>query len=352
MKKKVIYFIDDPQGHPSASFNRLSLFQKGFKKMGVECIIEIIPPINNSSSTLINIIRAFFKVMYYYCKYFFDKNNFLIIYGENYFWNLIRLKRRCKLLLERNEYPNHLIISGYPYNELKFKLLDGIDGFITCSDSLSKYYGELLKSNCPMCKSRLIVDISAFSDRPKIENKISYCGDWGNNKDGVDILIKSFAIFLKKHGDFRLELIGGSTTEVEQSLELLAKDLGIYDYIDFVHRIPHSEMPEHLCNAYILALARPNNKQAEGGVPSKVGEYLSTGRPVVLTKVGELSQIMKDGYDCYMAEPDSVESFSNKLIEAVDCSNTKLVGEHGYALSKTFNYDYQAKLLYEFLNSL
>jgi len=66
--------------------------------------------------------------------------------------------------------------------------------------------------------------------------------------------------------------------------------------------------------AKILALARPKSKVADAGFPSKLTEYLSTGNPVVVTRVGEIPYYLKDNVHAFLTEPDSVNSFAERWI--------------------------------------
>lgn len=66
-----------------------------------------------------------------------------------------------------------------------------------------------------------------------------------------------------------------------------------------VHR---DKVPELLCRSKILALARPDNLQSEGGFPTKLGEYLSTGNLVIITDVGDIPFYLKDGESALIAK--------------------------------------------------
>ncbi len=102
-----------------------------------------------------------------------------------------------------------------------------------------------------------------------------------------------------------------------------------------------------------LLLARPANKQSEGGFPSKLGEYLSTGNPVVITNTGEISDYLEDGVSAFIAEPDSIESFSDKLEEAYKSPISKSIGLKGKEVAeKYFDYKIQASKLSSFFREV
>ena len=114
------------------------------------------------------------------------------------------------------------------------------------------------------------------------------------------------------------------------------------------------KIPSFLQNASLLLLPRPDSKQAQGGFPTKLGEYLASGVPVCATTVGEIPNYLTNNESVFFAEPGSIDSFANAMDRAL--SNPELakkVGLAGRKVAEThFNKDIQAKILYEFLQSL
>jgi glycosyltransferase involved in cell wall biosynthesis len=89
-------------------------------------------------------------------------------------------------------------------------------------------------------------------------------------------------------------------------------------------------MPKYLCNAAVLALARPTSLQAQYGFPTKLGEYLATGRPVVVTDVGEIGKFLRDGENAYIVQPNNAEAFAAKLDYVLaNYETAKRVGSKG-----------------------
>ena len=113
-------------------------------------------------------------------------------------------------------------------------------------------------------------------------------------------------------------------------------------------------MPQLLTDSEMLVLARPTSIQAKGGFPTKLGEYLATGKPVLVTRVGEIPKYLEDNINAFIAEPDSPVKFAEKMdfILSHPEEATK-VGIEGMKLTQTvFNYKYQARNLVNFINSL
>lgn len=263
-----------------------------------------------------------------------------------------------KVFHERTEYPfiygGKTIIGKITlYIYLKF-VLQKFDGLYVINNALKKYFLELTKNKIDIIVINMIVDSSRFeivknksTDRFK---KITYCGGIEGDKDGIPILIESFSLIANEFPLTRLQLITASTNPItRQRMFALAQKFGIADRFSMRGPINRDQIPRLLCDSDILALSRPDNAQAEGGFPTKLGEYLATGNPVVITNVGEINLFLNDGLNAFIAEPNSSEQFANKLREALKSDKADKIGIEGRKLVyKQFNYLQQAKILAEF----
>ena len=184
---------------------------------------------------------------------------------------------------------------------------------------------------------------------------ITYCGTVSPEKDGVNILLQSFKQVLVKHCDYMLRIIGrGETEQIMAQVKSLAKELSIEDKVVFTGLVPYTEMPSLLVESEILALARPDTAFAKYGFPTKLGEYLCTGNPVVVTNVGEIGNYLTDNLNCVMARPDSVEDFAEKLCWTIENSEEgKRIGAEGRKVALTaFSSSEQTKKALVFMESL
>jgi glycosyltransferase involved in cell wall biosynthesis len=107
---------------------------------------------------------------------------------------------------------------------------------------------------------------------------------------------------------------------------------------------------DRLKKAEVLILAKPASLQSEHSFPTKVGEYLATGKPVVLTNVGCINQYLTDGINAFIAEPNNIESLSGKLLEVYsDYKRSLEIGQRGQQVAfNQFDYRSQSKVLIDF----
>lgn len=338
----------------AAAANRIDLICKGLNYNIKEYTYNFYP-LFSEYKNIFKYIHLIYKYIRLYTV-FLNKYDYIYVYDEIWFPYLYRIASlcKCKIIIERCEFPLELI-SAHSYSHVrKFRhnrfmsSLKYASIFITCSNALIDFYKIWLNKECHILNIPLIVDIDEFSmnNQVKYNSKayISYCGNMGNNKDGVDILIQAFAKFQKIHNNYRLRLIGGAPLHEMEQLKLLVEKLGVKNAVDFLGYMPHQELVEELKQSSLLTLARPANKQAEGGMPSKLAEYLATGLPTLVTNVGEINYYVKDGIDCYLSIPNSISDFAERMDYAISHpQESSIIGERGKLTVKQFDYKNQTK---------
>ncbi len=238
------------------------------------------------------------------------------------------------------------------------KVLENLDGFALMTKTLYSHYNQMISGRPKLLHLPMTVDLERFTmdSTPPIEFKnpyLLYVGVMNNAKDGIDVLIKAFSQICSRYPNLNLYLVGPYTHDTQGQLKLI-KDMGLENRVFWMKEYPREAIPAIVKNAKLLTLPRPDSKQAQGGFPTKLGEYLASGVPVCATSVGELSEYLEDEKSVFFAQPGSVDSFANALERAL--SNPDLasqVGKNGRLVAeKSFNKDIQAGILFNFLKTL
>ena len=105
--------------------------------------------------------------------------------------------------------------------------LKKINGLFVISNALKDYFVSQGICEQKIQVVNMTVDASRFDDIKKTELKeryIAYCGNGSNHKDGVDVLIKAFAIVAQTHEDVKLYLIGSDTSKDAIENKMLVKE--------------------------------------------------------------------------------------------------------------------------------
>lgn len=250
------------------------------------------------------------------------ENKIVFLYSVNIFDFIFfyfgKILYKYKLVTERNEYPDYIIqnqpIKKFFFEFFIFKLSYKIfDGIVLMTDSLIKYYSQFLKKNCIVTKIPMTIDIDRFKNIKKInkDKYILYVGSFNQKKDGVIDLIKSYNKIGSEIKDFNLLLIGGSEEEINRIKFYV--DNKLKNKVEFKGYVERSKIPNYIINSCVLVLPRPSSKQAEGGFPTKLGEYLASGNPVIASKIGELPKYLKHNKNIVFFEPGNIQNLADEL---------------------------------------
>lgn len=244
------------------------------------------------------------------------------------------------------------------YISIKY-LVRYADKFIVLSSYLKQYLTTMLKTSKDILIMPNLTDPKRFElndIKPFRPNKITigYIGT-PTKKDGVLDLIKSFGILNNKYRDTHLLIIGDITNgnSIVQDLKIYALENGVHeDCITFTGLQSHTHIPQLLLSCQILALTRPNGIFAEAGFPTKLGEYFSCKKPVLITKVGDIPKYFKNKEHVIIVEPENIESIVNGFETIINDNKLSIkLGHNGYKwMDENLSYINQSKRIAEFIN--
>jgi glycosyltransferase involved in cell wall biosynthesis len=274
------------------------------------------------------------------------------IYCEIVFFVALKIMK-VPIIRELNETPS-VILNQSSWSKCKMGILylrlKMYDDIIVISDYLRHFYQNKFPPD-HIFQIPILVDMERFF-KPNThltdkKNIVTYVGSMGGDKDGLENLIEAAYIIKERYQPIELQLIGSAQSKDMARLRNRVKTLGLENIVLFMGSKMTNEIPFCLAKSNFLVLARPNNNQAKGGFPTKLGEYLASGKPVVITRTGEISKYLRDGESAYLSEPDNPKSFAEKLIFALNDQNAEKIGQNGRTIAdKNFNYKlYGGKLI-------
>lgn len=257
---------------------------------------------------------------------------------------------RINLYHERTEYPPlmfHNTLIGKLEEKIYIRICKKTDGVFVISNKIKDYFVKRGVHEGKVHVINMVVDSTRFEGLSKSEEHpyIAYCGTASNYKDGVDCLLTAFGIFHRKRPDVFLHIYGQTPSEKDRKLNnsIIEKN-NLNEVVIMPGRIPANEIPVKLKNATMLVLARPSNVQSLYGFPTKLGEYLLTGNPVVVTRVGELDHFLEDKVSCIFAMPNDPVDLARQIEWGFE--NYELaykIGKEGERVAlRSFNYKTEA----------
>jgi len=267
-----------------------------------------------------------------------------IVWIENDIYSYRVIKKlhsnpKLKFFMEINEYPDIHLSNNSTKNIIQnrskskalkifYKVLPKLNGIAFMTNTLHNYFEGRISPMTRILHLPMSVDLKRFNlsrEYSRIENLecpyICFVGSMNDAKDGVNILIEAFAKISKKFPDFKLALFGFWAYDTFKHRERI-KNLGIQDRVIYSKPIGSIDVVKLIMNSEILVLPRPDSYQASGGFPTKLGEYLASARPVIVTCVGEIPNYVNDGESAFLVKPGDVESLVNKLIYVIENRET------------------------------
>lgn len=256
---------------------------------------------------------------------------------------LIKLFYDNKLIIEESEFPKfNKKIKNKILKKIIFSGYTMADGMIVMTQKLKNYFEPKVNNIFIL---PMTVDINRFKKKNLKLNKskikyFAYIGDSGGfERDGLLDSVKAFEIFVKKYSNYKFFIIGpeNNNNKIFVTLKNYIVNNDLDKYIIFKGRKPSNEIPSLICNAVGLFITPPNNFSS-GGFPTKLGEYLASGRPVITTDIDDITNKLSDK-DAFIAKARSPEDISSKIEKiAINPKLANLIGENGKKTSeKIFN---------------
>ena len=254
---------------------------------------------------------------------------------------------KVKIIKECNEAPDFILkekrlvrVHNFLLKNVKLKRYDGI---IVISNFLWEYFAKLYPVQ-RMFQIPILVDLdrfkvfqNSFQNRNKV---ITYIGFIGGNKDGLNDLIEFIAIVHRSIPNLLINLVGNGYKGDLERFTQKVNDLNLSRVIQILGNKESSEIPVILANSDFLILTRPDNNQAKAGFPTKLGEYLASGKPVIITKTGEVTHYLEDSRSAYLAEPGDINGIAEKILFAVNDKEAEKIGMEGFRIAEKY-FDYK-----------
>jgi glycosyltransferase involved in cell wall biosynthesis len=150
---------------------------------------------------------------------------------------------------------------------------------------------------------------------------------------GIDLLLESFEMVLRKTKETDLVIIGGDEIDI-QKYQKKSKSLGISEKVHFLGPKPVEYLSSYLSQADMLFSPRIKGKNT----PMKLYSYLGSGRPIVATDLATHTQVLSP--DTAVLTLPTPEAFANGILRlAMDAQLREKIGNAGKNLIKEkYNY--------------
>ncbi|WP_462249650.1 glycosyltransferase [Ferruginibacter sp.] len=195
------------------------------------------------------------------------------------------------------------------------------DGMVGISEHLYQLVQVLSKNKIPCYLIPITVNLNYFKNNSTAKQtgnlQIFYGGSFGK-KDGLEYLISAFDKVSTVHTTSKLIFTGlGHKQDMERVNAQIAKAIN-KDRIVYKGFLSNEAYYELLNDCDIFCMTRVNSKFANAGFPFKLGEFLASGKAVVATNVGDVSNYLFNDVNALVITPDSVDALVDALLILIE----------------------------------
>lgn len=243
--------------------------------------------------------------------------------------------------------------------EYKF-VMPHYDGFIAISRDLNKFVEKYKSKKAKSIIVPILVE-DPFCDKDvsnlKNEYNVPYIihtGTMFEQKDSISKILYAFAR-LKKETNTSCKLVftGPQATEKCSYLPVIKK-LGIEEDVDLLGLISTERVAALQYFAAMTIIYKSDNLQTRNCFPTKLGEMLICGTPVITTTIGDANLYLEDKKSALIFNPDDEDTLIKYMKFILDNpQKARMIGLKGKEIAmKFFDPIYQGRRLSEFYMDL
>jgi len=235
------------------------------------------------------------------------------------------------LLLSSGESPYVTIPDESARLNLVNSINETIDGVVVVSKHLKDTWIEL---GCD--EKKLFVTVTPvrtalflpYDDSKTIKNSAVYIGNLAH--DEIDNLFEIAELVRRAIPEFVITVYADAHEDTIEAFRTRVRNSGLEGCICFHSSLPSNEVYDRMRHAQVLLLPRASGEFSSAGFPNKLGEYLASGAPVVVTSVGSIGKLLSNHTHAYIVDPDDNEQFAESVIHALtDRREACEIGKNG-----------------------
>jgi glycosyltransferase involved in cell wall biosynthesis len=145
--------------------------------------------------------------------------------------------------------------------------------------------------------------------------RVVYSGKF-KKEDAAYLLIEAVGLCVKRGLNMKLEMIGGFDYGDEAYYKSLVKsDPLLTDVVSFTPDVQGDEYWRRIGSASCLVIVRPHSKTNTANFPTRLPEFLLTGKPVITSSVGDIERYLKSGVHAHIIDRINPETLAEALIK-------------------------------------
>lgn len=239
------------------------------------------------------------------------------------------------------------------------KQLPKLDGVISISDALLDLAKRYTRESCKHIKVPIMVEFNKYCIKKSYQPEIPYifhAGTLYQQKDGILGMLEAFGM-AKQRLDKPMKYILTSNIEASshpKELRQIIQKYNLEDSVEFVGYLNRDQIREYLASAMLVISNRPKSQQDYYAFSTKVGEYLASRTPLLMTNWGEAVNWLENEKSAFIVEAEETTALADAIVYIYSHPDeSKQIGIAGQEVCRQcFDYHRWSTPLVEFINQL
>ena len=226
------------------------------------------------------------------------------------------------------------LLNGINYQQLRLvrQVLPKMDGIIGISHGWCEWARQ---RNLPhvWCPS-FAEDCAFVRTSPSLEKPftLTFVGYW-IDRELPRVFLKALRLCIDRGLDIQLNVIGntGKTWREQAAMRLVRSDPELRKRVNFLGFVSDSERDRYFADSDAFILLRRDTRETDMLFPTRLPEYMVTGNPVILSKVGSFSRCFKHHHDiCFVSPRNHPEEVADTISFLADNPQERFeIGQNG-----------------------
>lgn len=238
-----------------------------------------------------------------------------------------------KIVVEVNEKP--YTVGGSTFSEFKlwnrfwrsmtyWFLYPRIHGFVVISEALERLVSTHKSAGAKVIRIPVLNHVRSDERDANSESAIPFllhAGALSEKKDGILTVLAAFAEAARRIAPRRVTFLLTSKValpSLQRRIDAMTLAGGLQDRIIFTGHLSAEELERYMRNAACAIVHKPDNEQNRFNFPTKLGDYLSYGIPVIASRGGEMGRYLVDGKNCFLIDAGDVAAIAEKIVYILD----------------------------------
>lgn len=171
----------------------------------------------------------------------------------------------------------------------------------------------------------------------------------------IEFILESMIFVWDDFPDCQLLITGHRDDLSLNKIKNKITQLNLQKNVQFTGYVPRMELLGLYKSATCLLIPLFEDIRSRARFPTKIGEYLCSGRPVITTDVGDITNYLQDGVNALICKPGDPKEYARKIIKGINPENqeqNRQIGLNGRTVARTcFHYRNYSNSITDFFSS-